>query len=68
VKTLVEDGELKALRAMAEGSKPFRESGLWERLAALGLKECYKLPPRERLATGYYLTAKRRAEALAEAS
>ena len=66
VKTLVEDDELKALRAQAEGSKPFRRSGMYERLAALDLKEFYKLPARERLAVGYYQTAKRRAEALAE--
>jgi len=64
--TLVEDGELQTLRAMAEGSKPFKRSGLWERLAGLDLKAFYKLPPRERLACGYYLTAKRRAEALTE--
>jgi hypothetical protein len=62
--TLVEDAELKALRAQAEGSKPFRRSGLWERLAGLDLKEFYKLPARERLAVGYYQTAKRRAETL----
>jgi hypothetical protein len=64
--TLVEDAELQALRAQAEGSKPFRTSGLWERLAALDLKEFYKLPARERLAVGYYQTAKRKAEALQE--
>lgn len=62
--TLVEDEELKALRAMAEGSRKFEGSGLWERLAALDMKEFMKLPPRERLAVGYYQTAKRRAEAL----
>jgi hypothetical protein len=66
VQTLVEDDELKRLRAMAEGSKPFRTSGLYERLAALDLKEFYRLPARERLAVGYYQTAKRRAEALQE--
>lgn len=65
--TLIEDAELKALRAMAEGSKPFTVSGLWERLAALDLKDFYKLPARERLAVGYYLAARRRAEALANA-
>lgn len=64
--TLVEDDELKALRAMAEGSKPFESSGLWERLAALDLKEFWKLPARERLAIGYYQTAKRRRDALRE--
>jgi hypothetical protein len=64
--TLVEDAELKALRAQAEGSKPFRTSGLWERLAALDLKEFYKLDAHTRLAVGYYQTAKRRANALQE--
>lgn len=64
--TIVEDEELKALRAMADGSKPFKVSGLYERLAALDLKEFYKLPARERLAVGYYQSGKRRAEALQE--
>jgi hypothetical protein len=62
MKTLVEDEELKRLRAMADGSRRFEESGLWERLAALNLKEFMKLPPRERLGCGYYLSGKRRAE------
>jgi hypothetical protein len=62
--TLVEDDELKRLRAMAEGSRKFEESGLWERLAALDLPKVKELPPRERLGLGYYMTAKRRAEAL----
>jgi hypothetical protein len=62
--TLVEDDELQRLRAMAEGSKGFEESGLWERLAALDLKEILKLPPRERLGIGYYTAAKRRAAQL----
>jgi hypothetical protein len=65
VKTLVEDEELQRLRAMAEGSKPFTPSGLWNRLAALDLKELMKLPARERLAVGYYMAAKRRAASLA---
>jgi hypothetical protein len=39
LKILVEDEELKRLRAMADGSRPFERSGLWERLAALDLKE-----------------------------
>jgi len=64
MKTLVEDEELKTLRAMADGSKPFKPSGLWERLAAMDLKEFWKLPARERLAVGYYQTARRRAEVL----
>lgn len=62
--TLVEDEELKRLRAMAEGSKPFTPSGLWERLAAKDLKEIMKLPARERLGVGYYTAAQRRAEML----
>lgn len=62
--TLVEDAELQALRAQAEGSKPFRKSGLYERLAALDLKDFYKLDARTRLALGYYMTARRRAESL----
>ena len=64
--TLVEDAELQGLRAMAEGTKAFESSGLWERLAALDLKEFYKLPPRERLACGYYVTARRRADSMKE--
>ena len=66
MQTLIEDDELKELRAQAEGSKPFRESALWERLAALDLPEFMKLPARERLAIGYYQTAKRRRDALKE--
>lgn len=64
MKTLVEDAELLRLRAMAEGTKPFEVSGLWERLAALEPKEVLRLPPRERLGVGYYLAAKRRSESL----
>jgi hypothetical protein len=66
MKTLVEDEDLKDLRAMADGSKSFRESPLWERLAALDLREFMKLPARERLAVGYYQTGKRRAASLIE--
>ena len=66
VKTLVEDDELKRLRAMAEGSRRFEESGLWERLAGLSDYKLKRLPPRERLGLGYYLAAKRRAAALQE--
>jgi hypothetical protein len=64
MKTLVEDEELKRLRAMAEGGRKFEESGLWERLSSLDMKEFMKLPARERLAVGYYLSAKRRLELL----
>ncbi len=34
MKTLVEDTELQRLRAMAEGSRKFEESGLYENLSA----------------------------------
>lgn len=66
MKTLVEDEELKRLRAMADGSKPFDPSGcgLWERLSALDLREFMKLPARERLAVGYFQAGRRRAEQL----
>ena len=50
MKTLVEDEELKRLRAMADGSRPFDESGLWERLGEKEWPELKKLPARERLA------------------
>lgn len=49
---------------MAEGSRSFEPSGLWEKLAALDLKEINALPLRERLGVGYYTAAKRRAEAM----
>jgi hypothetical protein len=65
--TLVMDGALESLKAQAEGAQPFTRSGLYERLSALDLKEFYKLPARERLAVGFYQTAKRRAEALKDA-
>ncbi len=64
MKTLIEDEEMKHLRATAEGSKHFKESRLWECLAALDLKGFWKLPARERLAVGYYKTARRREEQL----
>jgi hypothetical protein len=62
--TLIEDEELKRLRSMAEGTRAFEWSRLWERLSALEMKEFMKLPARERLAVGYYQTAKRRVEQL----
>ncbi|MFL6283571.1 MAG: hypothetical protein ACJ74Q_10570 [Pyrinomonadaceae bacterium] len=68
MKTLVEDAELKRLRAMAEGSKPFEESGLWSKLAALPWAEIKKLPARERLGVGYFEAARRRVESLKEPS
>ena len=64
MKTLVEDDELLRLRGMAEGSKPFKTAPLWERLAALDLKEIMRLSPRERLGVGYYEAARRRREQL----
>ncbi|HYY93845.1 MAG TPA: hypothetical protein VE713_04960 [Pyrinomonadaceae bacterium] len=66
MKTLVEDEELRRLRAMADGSRPFVESGLWERLSALDLEEIKRLPARERLGVGYYEAARRRREQLKE--
>jgi hypothetical protein len=66
MKTLVEDDELKRLRAMAEGAKPFEASGLWEKLAALPWGEIKKLPARERLGIGYFEAARRRAESMKE--
>ena len=64
MKTLVEDEELQRLRAMAEGTKPFEPSGLWDKLAALDLREIKALPARERLGVGYYTAAQRRVESL----
>jgi hypothetical protein len=43
VKTLVEDEELRHLRAMAEGTKPFESSGLWDKLSALDWSEINKI-------------------------
>lgn len=58
---IVEDGELKTLRAMAEGARPFKELSEWEEVAALDFAELRKLPARERLAVGYYVLARSRA-------
>jgi hypothetical protein len=66
VRTLVEDEELQHLHAMAEGSKPFEEICLWEKLSALPWAEIKKLPARERLGIGYYEASRRRAESLKE--
>ena len=66
VKTLVEDGELQRLRAMAEGTRRFETSGLWDKLGALEWSEIKKLPARERLGVGYYTAAQRRAASLSE--
>ncbi len=58
MKQLVEDKELLVLKAMAQGSKPFRPIKRWEDLAALDLKEFMKLPARDRLGVGYYTRAR----------
>jgi hypothetical protein len=58
------DEELLRLKAMAEGSKPFEPSGLWDKLSALDLPEIKKLPARERLGVGYYTAAQLRVDAL----
>lgn len=68
MKTLVEDEELKRLRAMAEGAKPFERSGLWDKLSALDWLELKKLPARECLGLGYYTAAQRRFEALKDSA
>jgi hypothetical protein len=60
VNRIVEDEELKALRAMADGSKPFEEIAQWEEVAALDWEELKKLAARTRLAVGYYEAARRR--------
>ncbi len=57
---LIEDDEIKRLRAMADGSRPFEPAPLWERLAALDWRELKRLDARTRLGCGYYLAAKRR--------
>ena len=67
MKTLVADEELKRPRAITDRSRKFEESGLWERLSALGMKEIIRLPTRERLGVGYYTAAKRHAESLRSA-
>ncbi|MDT7807320.1 MAG: hypothetical protein QOJ70_1133 [Acidobacteriota bacterium] len=66
MKTLIEDDELKRLRAMADGSKPFESAGLWERIAALEWAELKTLDARTRLGLGYYVAAKRRVEQMQE--
>lgn len=54
------------MRAQALGERPFRVNPLYERLAALDQRELMRqLEPGERLSLGYYVAAKRRAEALA---
>lgn len=64
MKTLVEDKELLRLREMAEGSRPFRASRLWDRLSAMPWAEIKRLPARERLGIGYYEAGRRRVVAL----
>jgi hypothetical protein len=57
--------DLAELKAQAEGSKPFKVQPLYERLAEKDLTEFRKFDPTTRLAIGFYVAAKRRAEALA---
>lgn len=69
MKTLVEDEELTRLRRMAEGSLPFDGSAcsMWAKLYdQLSIQEIQKLPPRERLAVGFYIAARRRAASMKE--
>lgn len=68
VERLVEDEELRRLRAMAEGRLQFRSSRLWERLAVEDMEKPYTLPAYQRLGVGYYTTARRRVESLKEDS
>ncbi len=56
--------DLAELKAQAEGKRPFRENRILEALASLDMAEYRRLDATTRLALGYYLTAKRRAEAL----
>lgn len=62
MKTLVEDEELKRLRAMADGSRPFEVIGKWEKLSELAWRNPKALPPREKLGVGYYQAGRRYAE------
>ena len=52
------------LKAQAEGAKPFRVQPLYERLAEKDLSEFRKFDPTTRLAVGFYVAARRRAEML----
>jgi hypothetical protein len=60
MKPIVEDKELKSLRAMVDGSKPFRTKPKLERLIKLDLKEFMTLDAQTRLRVGYYVAAKAR--------
>lgn len=61
---IVVTDEIEELKAQAEGRRSFVENETYEALAALDLAEYRKLDAETRLALGYYLTAKRRAETL----
>lgn len=54
--------DLAELKAQAEGLKPFRVQRLYEQLAEKDLTEFRKFDPATRLAIGYYVAARRRAE------
>lgn len=59
--------DVEELRAQADGSRAFAgTNGLYEKLAGLSEYEYRRLDPLTRLALGYYLAAKRRAESLKE--
>ena len=60
--------ELEELKAQAEGSRPFVVSGLFERLTEKVCTPAYwkDMTATQRLALGYYLATKRRAEMLRE--
>lgn len=60
-------GDLAELKAQAEGARPFKVNALYERLAEKDLSEFRRFDAPTRLAIGYYVAAKRRAAALAEA-
>ena len=51
---------------MADGSRPFEESLLWAKVAALEWKELMKLDARTRLGIGYYLAGQHRHEQMSE--
>jgi hypothetical protein len=56
--------EIEELKAQAEGRRPFVENETYEAFAALDMIEYRQLDTTTKLALGYYLTAKGRAEPL----
>jgi hypothetical protein len=54
--------KLAELKAQAEGKRPFVENRILEALASLDMAEYRRLDAVTKLALGYYLTAKRRAD------